>query len=114
MNEKPVSDPPPTPPPPPGGDGKVSHVYNAIVAPEKVSEWRDRYVINRYPVENAYVKFPKGTVFKIRSEPTVNKDLIAQPCAHCGIQGKITVKGSRERFLKEFVFIELPDYVEKF
>lgn len=104
MSEKSTTDAPPP----------VNHVYNAIAAPELMSAWRDHYVINKYPIENGYVKFAKGTVFKIRSEPTVNKDLIAQPCAHCGVQGKITIKGSKERFIKEFIFIELPDYVEKF
>lgn len=84
-----------------------------IDAPELVKNWMGCFVMSRRAIGNAYLKFPEKTIFRITSEPTVNKHLISKPCKCCGVAGKITIKSRKESFLYDFYFVEMADE-EKF
>ena len=74
--------------------------------PKYVRDYHEYKVKSKREFNNAYMRFPAGTVFTIGTEPTINKHLTAPACDHCGVQGMITVKGNRKYFESLFEWFE--------
>lgn len=77
-----------------------------IDPPALVRDWKGHTVRSRIKVCNALGCAPAGSLFTIRwSGPT--KSLQTMECQACGFSLNVTVGGTRERFEREFDFVEL-------
>lgn len=85
----------------------MNEQYKQIPAPKKVGDWKGKKVISLYKVSNGLGSVPAGTVFTIKSA-TTRKELKTSPCECCGLEFKVSVSGTAERFLLEFNFVEEP------